>query len=150
MGVRFESDRASPYSNFGLAPSFSETSAKPRIKFEGGLFPGYALVPVRRVDAVKLAQERRPGQRPACLRRHGLGLLLGSSKDARIDWHELPAAGLSAHLDHARSLEGVEQQESIRHVLGNGDQAVIAQHEVVLIAEVAHQPRLFVFTQRHA
>ena len=92
----------------GSRQTFYRGAVREAITFEGGLFPGYALVPVRPVDAVKLAQERGPGQRPACLRRHGLGLLPGRGEDARIDGDELPAAGLSAHLDHARRFEGIE------------------------------------------
>ena len=70
--------------------------------------------------------------------------------DARVDADQLAAAGLRAHLNHAGGFERVHEQESIGHVLRDGDQAVVAQHEEGLRAEVAHQSRLLVFAQGHA
>ena len=60
------------------------------------------------------------------------------------------AARHGAHLDHAGGLEYVHQQECVGHRGCDGQQAVVAQHQETLVAEVGDEPRFLLGVQRHA
>ena len=66
--------------------------------------------------------------------------------DARVHLGEF-AAGLRADLDLASGLKVVHQQESLRDGGAHGEQAVVAQHEVVGTAQVGLQARFFLVAQ---
>ena len=46
---------------------------------------------------------------------------------------------LRANLDRARRLEQIHPNKAVGDTVGDGDQAVIAQHQIVLLAEVSSQ-----------
>ena len=68
--------------------------------------------------------------------------MMGADRD------QLAAAGLCPHLHRAGSLEQVHGLPRFGHRGAHGQQAVIAQHQVLVLAEVAHQPRLLVLVER--
>ena len=63
---------------------------------------------------------------------------------------QFAAAGLRADLDRARRLEVIHRHEGIRRRLADGEQAVVAQDQVRVAAEVAYQPRLLVVVEGRA
>jgi CRP/FNR family cyclic AMP-dependent transcriptional regulator len=63
---------------------------------------------------------------------------------------QLAATRLCADLDGAHGLEEIHRKERVRDRRPDGQQAVVAQHQVVLVPQVAHQARLLVVAQRNA
>ena len=60
------------------------------------------------------------------------------------------AARLRTHLDRAGSLEEVHVEERIGDRLRNREQAMVAQHEEVLLTQIANQPRLLLLIERQS
>ncbi len=58
------------------------------------------------------------------------------------------AAGLRPHLRHAGGFQAVHGLERLGHGLAHRQQAVVAQDQVIVAAQVAHQARLFFGVQR--
>src|SRR6185437_2155888 len=126
-----------------LAPAMTLTSVLAEAR-------ACSSLPPRRIDAIELSQDSRPGDHAARLARDGLRRLADSIEDRLRDRDELRAARLRAHLHLARPLQDVHGEERFGDVLCAREQAVVAQHEVVVRAEVAHEARLLLGIQRHA
>lgn len=75
---------------------------------------------------------------------------LGTGENLRLDGDQLGAAALGQHLDLAGALEGEHHQEGIGDGAGAGQQAVVMQHQEIVLAQIRLQAGLFLVIERHA
>ena len=119
--------------------------------------PGSLRHQWRQLSSMRSRRRSRPGQirSPGPMLSVAMPRLLGAgAQDLGADLDQIArrqrAAGLGADLHRARRLEDVHRRERRGDVLADGQQAVVAQHEEGLAAEVGDQARLFVVAQRDA
>jgi hypothetical protein len=84
---------------------------------------------------------------PPSAARHLVPLVLRAIDDLGADVPQRAATASRAHLHHAARLKEVHRDERLRHRAADHQQAVIAQHQEALVAEVPHQARLLVVVQ---
>src|SRR5881397_1588195 len=130
-------------------------SASLSMTIETAVSPRAMPVRVRRsvtergIDTIEPAQQSRPHQSaPRAARTvRALHPRVGVVDHFLGHGNELAAPRLRAHLDGARGLEVIHVHERLRHRLPHREQAVVAEDQRVLVAEIRHETRLLVVTQ---
>ena len=101
------------------------------------------LVSISRVTTVEPTQQPGPHQRPwrNAPRRHP-DLLLDAVENRLRDGRQLSAAGLGTHLNHAGHFKEVHGDEGVCRRGADRQQAMVAQHQISVGAEVLNEARL--------
>ena len=115
-----------------------------------GAGPGDLAVHSRHDASRRSSLRRSAGHAIPAAARHRAPSAVVALDDLPRKPRERRAAGLRAELDRARRLEQVHVEERRRDARADGQQPVVAQHQEVAVAEVAHQPRLLVVVERDA
>ena len=95
-----------------------------------------SLLPVSGIEPIEPPQQRGPYDPGAETTRYLLSLALNAVDDRFRDLYEVNAARLRTHLNHARRFQQLHEKKSVGRCGAHGEQAVIAQNEETVGAEI--------------
>src|SRR5262249_57670725 len=114
------------------------------------LLPDFALVAIRRIDGVELAQQGRPVEDAELAAHARLVQVRGILDDLARRQRQLGVARERRDLQLAGALEAEDVVPGLRDAAADDEQAVVPEDHRLAAAEVAHQALLLVQVDRDA